>query len=134
MTDFSPNRVVRRLRIAKSMALNQGGGKALLKAEKAFGKLINHLPPNEALAVATEKAKTALYRHFDKDGSLLYVGVSLNAIERTIGHRDNSFWFKDIARIEIEWHPSRKTAYRHEKHAIETECPKYNIRDNARTT
>jgi excinuclease UvrABC nuclease subunit len=70
-----------------------------------------------------------LYRHFDKDGNLLYVGVSLNAIERTISHRDKSHWYQDIARIEIEWLHSRSAAYYAEKKAIQSEHPRYNIRD-----
>src|SRR5438067_656371 len=30
---------------------------------------------------------TQLYRHFDADGTLLYVGISLSALQRLRGHR-----------------------------------------------
>jgi len=70
--------------------------------------------------------KTALYRHFDANGELLYVGISLSAIQRLSQHKTASPWFKEISRVEIEWHPTRKEALAVEKLAIVTENPKHN--------
>jgi hypothetical protein len=50
-----------------------------------------------------------LYRHFDKDGRLLYVGVSLNAINRLAEHRA-SHWFSEIATIKVETFEDRAAA------------------------
>lgn len=69
---------------------------------------------------------TDLYRHFDSRGALLYVGISLNTIYRTMQHRQDSHWFSDVATIEIEKHPSRDAALTAEARAIETERPKHN--------
>ena len=68
-----------------------------------------------------------LYRHFDKDGVLLYVGISISAVYRLGGHRNASSWYSDIARVEIERHESRESALVAEKEAIQKELPKHNI-------
>lgn len=72
------------------------------------------------------EGRTALYRHFDMAGDLLYIGISLNAIARLAQHRQTSPWFESIARIEVEWFDSRQAAFDAERHAIQTESPAHN--------
>jgi hypothetical protein len=67
-----------------------------------------------------------LYRHFNAQGQLLYVGLSLNAVARLAQHREKSFWFSQISRVEIEWHKSREHAAYAEALAIRDEAPLYN--------
>lgn len=71
--------------------------------------------------------RTALYRHFDADGALLYVGISLNSIQRTSQHSHGAHWFQRISRIVIEWHESRELAEAAERKAIGCELPAFNI-------
>lgn len=71
--------------------------------------------------------RTALYRHFDASGRLLYVGISLHSIQRTAKHRSGSHWFQDIARIEIEWLSERRSALAAEATAISKEKPLWNV-------
>lgn len=71
---------------------------------------------------------TALYRHYGEGGELLYVGISLNAVNRLSQHKQTSAWFEDIVRVEVEWHPSREVAIEKEREAVREESPKYNIR------
>ncbi len=71
--------------------------------------------------------RTALYRHFDAAGRLLYVGISFNSIQRTAQHRHGAHWFESIARIEIEWHPTRAAALAAEAIAIAKDAPAHNI-------
>lgn len=71
--------------------------------------------------------RTALYRHFDVAGRLLYVGISLNSIQRTAQHRYGAHWFESIARITIEWHESRPAALAAEAVAIAKDQPAHNI-------
>src|SRR5262245_53731705 len=71
-------------------------------------------------------AEVALYRHFDINGRLLYVGISLTVLARTRAHRASS-WAKNIAFIAIEQYASREAAEAAERTAIETERPLYNI-------
>ena len=69
-----------------------------------------------------------LYRHFDKKGVLLYVGVSVNALIRLNQHKHTSSWFADIASVTIENHLSREAVLIAEKKAVVEEKPLYNIR------
>lgn len=75
--------------------------------------------------------KTALYRHFDENGDLLYVGISISAVQRLSQHRSSSPWFEQIAKVDIEWHPTREAALRAEREAIISERPRYNKMHNA---
>jgi hypothetical protein len=70
--------------------------------------------------------KTSLYRHFDADGRLLYVGVALSALYRLSQHRIESHWFNTIAWVEIEHHRSRAHALYAEAIAIREEKPMHN--------
>jgi hypothetical protein len=67
-----------------------------------------------------------LYRHFDKTGKLLYVGVSLHATVRLLRHRTTSHWFDNISTITIESFPSRSEAIFAERRAIRLEQPLHN--------
>lgn len=78
------------------------------------------------------KVRTALYRHFDRDSRLLYVGISLSAVERLREHRVHAAWFDRIVRIEIEWFQSRGAALNAERRAIMRERPECNIVHNGR--
>jgi predicted GIY-YIG superfamily endonuclease len=70
---------------------------------------------------------TCLYRHFDKDGALLYVGVSLSAVHRLAQHRDASHWYAEIASVKIERFTDRKEALTAERAAITAENPRHNL-------
>lgn len=63
-----------------------------------------------------------LYRHWDKNDKLLYVGISLNAVARLSQHR-NKRWFGEIAKVTVEKCPTREAALEAETKAIETEDP-----------
>lgn len=72
-------------------------------------------------------ARTALYRAFDAHGSLLYVGISINALRRIAQHSDNAIWFSELASFEVEWFETRSEAAEAEKAAIQSEAPRFNI-------
>lgn len=72
------------------------------------------------------KQRTSLYRHFDKRGRLLYVGVSHSFMGRLARHKQNSHWYWDIQRVEVVHYPDRNTALRAEARAIRTESPMHN--------
>jgi len=73
---------------------------------------------------------TQLYRHFDKDGVLLYVGISLSSVARLRQHEDHSHWFEKITRVEIENFETREKAIEAEVNAIICEKPIHNIMHN----
>jgi predicted GIY-YIG superfamily endonuclease len=70
---------------------------------------------------------TQLYRHFDKNNNLLYVGISLSTFHRLSQHRDHSGWFYGITNVTIEHFDKREDALAAERKAIKSENPKFNI-------
>jgi predicted GIY-YIG superfamily endonuclease len=70
---------------------------------------------------------TYLYRHFDAEGKLLYVGISLSAIGRLAQHKTASAWFDDIRNVTIEKFATRSEALDAETKAIKEEKPLHNI-------
>lgn len=87
-------------------------------------------------SVANDKAKklarneAQLYRHFDKEGQLLYVGISCNHVTRLSQHRSNSSWFPLIASITIEQFKTKSDAEKAERIAIVKERPIFNRAHN----
>jgi excinuclease UvrABC nuclease subunit len=67
-----------------------------------------------------------LYRHFSADGTLLYCGISLDAITRQGAHERLAGWFKQVRRIEITSYPTRTEAAAAEIVAIQNEKPRHN--------
>lgn len=76
--------------------------------------------------LAWKPQPTALYRHFDAAGILLYVGISVRPAQRQTQHRRRSPWFATIARTEIEWLPGLDEAITAEAKAIRSENPRHN--------
>lgn len=73
-----------------------------------------------------------LYRHFDRAGKLLYVGVSISALNRLSAHKQHAHWFWSIARVEVASYPTREASLEAEKNAIQKEHPLFNIVHQAR--
>lgn len=72
----------------------------------------------------------ALYRFFNSDGGLLYIGISVNAPQRFKRHKGDQPWWLEVAQITIERYASRADVLAAEKRAIETEHPLYNVVHN----
>lgn len=70
---------------------------------------------------------TALYRHYDANGNLLYVGVSSCPVKRTYQHSLSSHWYNKIFQITIEWFETRSEAIEAEEAAIKNEEPLHNV-------
>lgn len=76
---------------------------------------------------------TSLYRFYDADDQLLYVGISLNVFRRMAQHSERKTWWTAVARSTVEWHPTREAALEAERIAIRDEKPLHNIQ-HARTS
>ncbi len=74
-----------------------------------------------------KNGKTSLYRHFDSDGVLLYVGVSISHLHRLEQHQRHSPWFGAIHTQRIEWFDTREAALAAERDAVIHEKPLHNI-------
>lgn len=69
---------------------------------------------------------TALYRHYDAEGRLLYVGVTNNPDRRKAYHQAQSDWIGATVRVDVQWHQSRSIALAAEAKAICEENPIHN--------
>ena len=70
--------------------------------------------------------KTTLYRYYDNDGHLLYVGITGDNTKRQSQHRRKSFWFGEIYSASFEHFNNRHEASQAEVAAIQSERPRYN--------
>jgi len=71
--------------------------------------------------------RTALYRHYDAAGALLYVGITDCLSERDKRHAATAHWHDLVHRTETEWCLSRGHALALEKVAIQFEKPLHNL-------
>lgn len=71
---------------------------------------------------------THLYRWFDVDGVLLYVGISVSPSERAHAHLAGSRWTRWAVRMDVgAEYPTRLDALAAEGEAIRRESPVFNI-------
>lgn len=92
-----------------------------------------HLPaPRTDLALAELEPADAnvLYRFFDADRTLLYIGISARLNERWRQHSREKGWFRQIRSATIEHYDSRAEVEAAEIAAIKAEGPKWNDRHN----
>lgn len=73
-----------------------------------------------------EPSNQTLYRFFNANNELLYVGITNNPFNRFSGHSKDKDWFKEIAYSTFEHYPNRLSVDKAETLAIKSEKPKYN--------
>ena len=73
---------------------------------------------------------TTLYRHFDSNDNLLYVGISVCAFKRLKEHKKYSKWSNKAVKMLHETFNTREEALIAERNAIKKERPLYNIIHN----
>ncbi len=74
---------------------------------------------------ATDKC-VAVYRVYDIDGGLLYIGASVDPDVRMRTHRNTSAWWHLHSWFEERWFPSAREAAAAERRAILEENPRFN--------
>lgn len=87
-------------------------------------RIIGMAPP-EAVAEAEEEA-TGLYRLFNADKRLLYVGISSNPGMRWEQHSKDKAWWHQVDGHTVHWFRCRPEAETAERAAIQAERPLYN--------
>lgn len=75
----------------------------------------SHDPPN------------VLYRMYDSQDRLLYVGITVDPAMRFAHHRGSKAWWREIARIALSHYDCRVDLARAERAAIRDEHPLHNI-------
>lgn len=76
-------------------------------------------------------SRQALYRFYDAEGVLLYVGITMNPAQRWKDHSKEKPWWVDVAHITLEDHSDREAVELAERAAIRRERPRYNVVHNA---
>lgn len=79
---------------------------------------------------ALDKRVFTLYRFYDREDALLYIGLTINPGRRMEKHRATKPWWSDVARIEMEQHLDAASLANAERAAIVAERPLHNIRMN----
>lgn len=69
-----------------------------------------------------------LYRFFDIDEVLLYVGITNNPARRWAKHEKDKSWWLEVTDIQLEHFNSREEVEKAEIEAIKNEKPLYNIK------
>lgn len=70
-----------------------------------------------------------VYRLFDADGALLYVGISNHFEYRMRSHSKTKFWWPNVDSIDVQWFGSRADAEAEESRAIWLERPAHNVQN-----
>ena len=72
----------------------------------------------------------ALYRWFNADHELLYVGISQTLFNRVKDHAKGSDWVHQASYMTVSWYETRHEVETAELGAIRNEGPLYNITGN----
>lgn len=75
-------------------------------------------------------ARAALYRLYDANDRLLYVGMTSDPKKRWAAHAVRKPWWPEVATRDVEWFADRKAAQEAEAAAIRGESPLYNHQHN----
>ena len=80
-----------------------------------------------ALWRQNEHREHYVYRLFDAEDTLLYVGVTFMPGNRFNQHRREKYWWDQVVRKEFEVFENRSAAREAERVAILSEGPKHNL-------
>ncbi|MFJ9558299.1 GIY-YIG nuclease family protein [Nocardiopsis sp. NPDC101807] len=72
------------------------------------------------------QGRTALYRLYNAEGQLLYIGASCDLRARFSQHASTKDWWDQVAKWDSKWLPSREEALAAERDAIMHERPRFN--------
>jgi predicted GIY-YIG superfamily endonuclease len=68
----------------------------------------------------------ALYRHFDRNGELIYIGITSDPARRWAQHVEQSVWARFVSDTSVHWLESREKARAAERRAIVGDRPLFN--------
>lgn len=78
--------------------------------------------------------KTGVYKMYDNNHNLLYVGMTVSLLSRMSDHIKQKEWFTEVEDISITWYSTRFEAEVAEKTSIRWDDPKYNKRSVIKNT
>jgi hypothetical protein len=98
----------------------------------AAASCIDLPPPEPKPEIVRRPRGHHVYRHYDANDVLLYIGASRSALHRLSEHKTTAHWFWQIATVKIEHFATREDAALAETVAIAAELPLYNIERNGK--
>ncbi|MEQ8511188.1 MAG: hypothetical protein RLN67_02400 [Algiphilus sp.] len=96
------------------------------KAAEDYLREIGQLPPARPTDEERLAGETTLYRYFDAENRLLYVGVANDFEARDRAHRSASPWYQQKAQATTTQFPTRAEALAAERQAVRNESPLHN--------
>lgn len=90
--------------------------------------MVEH-PPTSEIPPASP-APTSVYRYYDRDGVLLYVGITSRGPERNREHFKSKEWWRFVFRQDVSHYASRREAEEHERNLIQRYQPPFNVVHN----
>lgn len=82
------------------------------------------------LMADTTPTPTSLYKYYDRDGVLLYIGITGRGMTRNSEHNKTKPWWKFVASQKVEHFSTRKEAAIRERHLIRKMAPPFNKQMN----
>lgn len=77
---------------------------------------------------------TSVYRYYDSDDLLIYVGITSRGIARNREHNTSKEWWPHVARQEVEHFDTRELAADRERSLIQAFRPPFNKQHNPQST
>jgi hypothetical protein len=91
---------------------------------------MSSMTTSEADALGGAPSPTSVYRYYDRNGVLIYVGITKQGMGRNLQHNGYAEWWQFVARQEIEHLPDRASALALEKALIQEHRPPFNRQHN----
>lgn len=73
---------------------------------------------------------TAVYTLYDRNGRVLYVGLTNNVDRRMRQHAHSKAWWGQVSRREVNWYGTRQIAASQEAFRIQLLQPRHNVQHN----
>ncbi len=73
---------------------------------------------------------TSAYRYYDRNGFLIYVGITARKTRRNSEHNAHAVWWPYVVRQEVDHFPNREEALVHERALIVRYRPPFNVQHN----
>lgn len=124
-----------RVHLVREAAISTDGDRSRLMARWICGPGSANVRPAETDEVACEwcerlqalpNVTIAVYRCFDVDGELLYIGSTVNLRSRIKQHYYQAPWWDNVSRVDAEPHDTIEAARYAEAVAIAAESPMMN--------
>lgn len=84
------------------------------------------MPKRQPVPRALDGRTHFVYRFFDENDRLLYVGLAVDPNARLLNHQRDKAWWSEVSRTTLAVLPTRADAEYYEAHAILSEHPLYN--------